>query len=108
MKNYRLLFLSAFILLSIIPALAQNKFEGYNLFLDVPEDHKSMACALRYVSPETEITITDLNTSTPIKVSNCGESPAKERLLGNGLSDGKVRSLNSFAADSGHETSLVA
>jgi hypothetical protein len=80
---YRITFLSAFVLLSIFQTSAQNKFEGYNLFLDAPEDHKSTACALRYVSPETEITITDLNTSTPIKVSNCGDATARVVQSGN-------------------------
>lgn len=30
-------------------------------------------CALRYVSPETVITITDLNAATPMRVANCGD-----------------------------------
>ncbi len=53
---------------------SQNKFEGYNIVLDVPREHKSAACALRYVPPTTDITITDLNPSTPMKLASCAGS----------------------------------
>ncbi len=72
LKNYRTTFLIAFIFLSAFSAFAQNRFEGYNLFLDVPDNQKAATCALRYSTPQTDITITDLNTATPMKVSNCG------------------------------------
>lgn len=77
LKNYRTTLLVSFVLLSALSAFAQNKFEGYNLFLDVPENQKAAACALRYVTPETNITITDLNSATPMKVSNCGDATSR-------------------------------
>ena len=54
--------------------LAQNKFEGYNIIVDVPKTQTSTTCAVRYVPPSTTITITDLTPSTPMKVSSCGSS----------------------------------
>jgi hypothetical protein len=72
LKNYRSSFLLGFILLSAFSAFAQNRFEGYNLFLDVPDNQKIATCALRYSTPQTDITITDLNPATPMRVSNCG------------------------------------
>lgn len=77
LKNYRTIILVAFLFLSVLPVLAQNKFEGYNLFLDATDKQTVQACALRYVSPETDITITDLNPSTPMKVANCGDSTSR-------------------------------
>src|SRR6185369_7426317 len=53
-------------------AIAQNKFEGYNVVLSVPEDQTSFACALRYVPPTTEVKVTDLDTRTPMKLTGCG------------------------------------
>jgi len=55
-------------------ALSQNKFEGYNIILDVPETHKSAVCAMRYVPPATNITISDLNAATPMNLKSCGGS----------------------------------
>ena len=81
MKKYELLVAAVFVLAFSFSAVAQNKFEGYNLFLDVPETHKIATCALRYVSPETVITISDLNPATPMKVSACD---ANTRLTQNG------------------------
>ncbi|MCY7377609.1 MAG: glycoside hydrolase family 55 protein [Pyrinomonadaceae bacterium] len=74
LKNYRTTLFIAIVFLSVSSAFAQNRFEGYNLFLDVPETHKVATCALRYVSPQTEITITDLNRATPMRLSNCGDA----------------------------------
>lgn len=54
-----------------ISAFAQNKFEGMNLILNVPTDQRGVTCAMRYVPPTTEITVTDLDPSTPMKVSSC-------------------------------------
>lgn len=76
LKNHRTPTLIAIILLSALSTFAQNKFEGYNLFLDVPETQKVQTCALRYVSPQTEITITDLNKATPMKLAGCGSDPS--------------------------------
>ncbi len=53
---------------------AQNKFEGYNIILEAPEDQKQPACAIRYVPPTTEIKIVDLNRATPTKISPCSGS----------------------------------
>lgn len=55
----------------------QNKFEGYYLFLDAPDNQKAQACALHYAPPTNEITITDLNRATPMKVGSCGGSSAR-------------------------------
>lgn len=66
-----------FILLSVLTVAAQNKFEGYNLFLDVPDDQKVQTCALRYSPPTTDVTITDLDRSTPMKISNCGDATTR-------------------------------
>lgn len=60
------------ILLLAINSFAQNKFEGMNIILSVPTEHRGLTCALRYVPPTTAITITDLNPATPMKVSSCG------------------------------------
>lgn len=75
MKNF-IFFLIAFGLNCVffISANSQNKFEGYNIIVDAPERHQSATCALRYVPPTTKITVTDLNSSTPMKVSSCGGS----------------------------------
>ncbi len=77
LNNHRLAFIFIGILLFSLHTFGQNKFEGYNLFLDVPETHTVATCTLRYVAPETEITITDLDRKTPLKVSNCGDTTAK-------------------------------
>lgn len=74
LKNYRTIFLTAFILLSAFSVFAQNRFEGFNLFLDVTDNQKTANCALRYSTPQTDITITDLNPATPMKLANCGDS----------------------------------
>jgi hypothetical protein len=77
LNNYRLFSIVIFALLFSLQTFGQNKFEGYNLFLSVPETHAAATCTLRYVAPETEITITDLDRKTPLKVSNCGDTTAK-------------------------------
>lgn len=53
-------------------AFAQNRFEGYNIFLDAPETHRQSICATRYVPPTTDIIISDLNPATPMNVKPCG------------------------------------
>ena len=55
---------------------AQNKFEGYNIIVDVPKTQTRATCAVRYLPPSTTVTITDLNPATPMKVSSCGASGA--------------------------------
>ncbi|HKX84747.1 MAG TPA: glycosyl hydrolase family 28-related protein, partial [Pyrinomonadaceae bacterium] len=53
-------------------ALGQNRFEGHNIILDVPTTQRAAACAIRYAPPTTQITITDLDRATPMKVAACG------------------------------------
>jgi hypothetical protein len=65
--------------------LAQNKFEGYNIVLEAPEDQKQTACAIRYLPPSTEIKIVDLNTATPARISSCSDSAAKVSQKGSGF-----------------------
>ena len=69
------LFLSFAIVLSFTAAIfSQNKFEGYNVILDVPETQRSATCAIRYVPPATNITISDLNSATPMNLKSCDGS----------------------------------
>lgn len=48
-----------------------NKFEGYNIVLGIPENHQTATCTIRYVTPKTEIVITDLNPATPMNIRAC-------------------------------------
>ena len=73
-KKFQAIFLFAFVFCVSMSAFAQNKFEGYNIILHVPETQRSQACAIRYAPPATAITITDLNLSTPLDVKSCGGS----------------------------------
>lgn len=57
-----------------ISAFSQNRLEGYNIVVDVPTDHKQPTCTVRYVPPSTTITITDLDKSTPLKLTACDGS----------------------------------
>jgi hypothetical protein len=54
-------------------ATAQNRFEGYNILVDAPDTQREAAgaCATRYVPTATQITITDLNPATPLKLGSC-------------------------------------
>lgn len=70
----KILIPTIFILLSIISAFAQNKFEGYNVVLSVPETQTSATCALRYMPPTASITVSDLNSATPMNVKSCDGS----------------------------------
>lgn len=65
-----------FVCLFSIGLVAQNKFEGYGVLVDAPKTHTKQTCAVRFVPPQTTITITDLTPSTPMKVSACGSSGA--------------------------------
>ena len=70
------------ILLAAISATAQNRFEGYNILVDAPDTQTEAAgsCATRYVPTTTDITITDLNPKTPLKINSCGGNfePARQ------------------------------
>lgn len=71
-------FAASFAVLALILSVsAQNKFEGYNVVLDVPTDQKVPTCVVRYISPGTVITVVDLNTSTPLKLTSCDGTDAK-------------------------------
>ncbi len=82
LKKYKTISLLAFIALSAVSAFAQNRFEGFNLFLDAPDNQKIATCALRYLPPTTDITITDLNPATPMRVTNCGDASTQLRQTG--------------------------
>ena len=49
-------------------------FEGSNLILQVPEDHRNATCAIRYAPPTRQITVKDLDSKTPFRVTACGGS----------------------------------
>src|SRR6476661_5869840 len=67
--------IAAFIVLSFsLTALSQNKFEGYNIILDVPDTQRSATCAMRYAPPTASITIADLNSATPMNLKSCDGS----------------------------------
>lgn len=72
LKNFIFLLFAAFIFSNSSSIFAQNRFEGYNIIVDAPDTQKTATCAIRYVPPTTDITITDLDASTPLKLSNCG------------------------------------
>ena len=63
-----------FIFFTAISVSAQNRFEGYNIIVDAPDTQMQPAGAFatRYVPTTTQITITDLNTTTPMKLQSCG------------------------------------
>lgn len=70
--TFRPYLLVAVVLLSAVPALAQNRFEGFNILVDVPTTHTGPACAVRFVPPTTAITITDMDGATPLSLKSCG------------------------------------
>src|SRR5437868_5887574 len=63
---------------------AQNKFEGYNVVLNAPTDQKSAACALRFAPASANITVTDLDRSTPMKIAACSGSATSVQPGANG------------------------
>jgi hypothetical protein len=58
----------------VLNSFAQNKFEGYNVILSVPTNQRTAACALRFAPPTTNITVSDLDNSTPMKLTPCSGS----------------------------------
>jgi hypothetical protein len=60
-----------FICVFAVCGYTQNRFEGYNIILNVPENQTSTACALRYMPPATEVRVSDLDTRTPMKLIPC-------------------------------------
>lgn len=65
---------AAFAAIFAAGAVAQNRFEGYNVILSVPTTQRAAACALRFAPPATSITVTDLDGSTPMKLAPCSGS----------------------------------
>lgn len=64
-----------FVLAFAFQAFSQtNRFEGFNIFVDAPDTHRETTCAVRFVPPTTEITITDLNPQTPMNIRSCAGS----------------------------------
>lgn len=90
------IFFSAFIavLFLTFSVSSQNRFEGYNIILDVPETHRGETCTIRYVPPTTNITISDLDTKTPMNVKTCGGSGA--RLSQNGSTASMTASATDY------------
>lgn len=80
------------VLLFTFPTLSQNKFEGYNIILDVPRTQKAPACALRYAPPTNAITISDLNPSTALKLQTCDGKPIAS-------ATGTTASINASSTD---------
>lgn len=72
MKN--LAMLVALLFAVFVSVSAQNRFEGYNVILSVPTTQRAAACALRFAPPTTNITVTDLDSSTPMKLTPCSGS----------------------------------
>jgi len=86
--------ITAIFSLSAISASAQNRFEGYNIIVDVPTTQTGAACAVRYVPPTTPITITDLNGATPLKLKSCGGTDSAVSMR-----DGKTATLRASSND---------
>lgn len=82
-----------------------NKFEGYNIILDVPETQQAAACALRYSPPATNITITDLDTSTPMRVRSCSGSATNVSPAANGQATMRSGKADSFWCFEGEDDS---
>lgn len=70
----KIVFTCLFVLSFSLVVSAQNKFEGYNIILDVPEKQTSPTCAIRYTPPTASVTISDLNPATPMNVKSCDGS----------------------------------
>ena len=64
----------AVVVFASFSAFSQNKFEGYNVVVSVPTNHRIATCAIRFVPPTTTISIADLDRATPLKLNACGGS----------------------------------
>lgn len=62
------------IFLCSISGFSQNRFEGYNIVVSAPTNHRAATCVTRYVPPTTAITISDLNSATPMNLKSCAGS----------------------------------
>lgn len=65
------------LVVSSLSVFAQNKLEGYNIIVDVPTNQRQPTCAVRYVPPSTMITVTDLDSSTPLRLTSCDGSESR-------------------------------
>jgi len=70
----KILFGIAFLAISSVSSHSQYKFEGYNIVLNAPTNHRSATCAVRYVNPSTAIAVADLDRATPMKLTPCDGS----------------------------------
>ncbi len=66
-----------FVLLTAVTVFSQSRFEGYNIIVNVPTTHRVATCAVRYVPPTTTITVTDLDSSTPLDIKACDGSGSR-------------------------------
>ncbi len=59
--------------LAALAVAAQNRFDGYNIIVDAMDTQTvaAGACATRYVPTTTQISIADLDASTPMKLQSC-------------------------------------
>ena len=58
----------------VLTGIGQNRFEGHNIILDVPTTQRATACAIRFTPPTTPAVVTDLDRSTPMRISGCDGS----------------------------------
>lgn len=73
MKTLGQIWFGLFLISLSVTANAQNRFEGYNILVDAPDTQTvaAGAFATRYVPTTTAITISDMNTATPMKLQSC-------------------------------------
>jgi hypothetical protein len=76
MRRFFLLITLSMAFLTATAAAQTNKFEGYNVFLDATETHRTATCATRFSAPTTNIIVADLDASTPMNVKSCDGSGA--------------------------------
>lgn len=74
LKILRFPILSLLVFLSAASVFTQNKFEGYNLLLDATDNQTQQMCALRYVAADDGVIVTDLDRSTPMKLTPCDQT----------------------------------
>ncbi len=70
----KIIFLHIILTVFVLNTAAQNRFEGFNLFIEAPTDQTVQSCAIRYASTDNNITIKDLNPATPMNIKACGGS----------------------------------
>ncbi len=73
MRN-KFLYLAAIIAAMVATVGAQNKFEGYKVYLDAPDNHRAATCATRFAPANVAVTISDLDTATPLNIRACDGS----------------------------------